>query len=344
MPAKKEIIEQEDISELLLPYRKLYLICDRLMPGTVPVLDTEGRALCFTDSFDAEVYAQRLEDAQARVFDPMGLTEQAMKWRFLGINKFMLCTETGHYDEHTRAELLGRHEKSFLNSEYNHLQIRLKLAWKYNRASRFKKKYAIQQIDYGEKAKLIEYELHSFMSHEMLFLLPLSISEKNSDFNRNTLIISPNAYSVLSMKGISPGSIGQVIYGGGMLRAVEKNVSLSNFKLISLIRKSDNLVFVPYFIDMRSFEKTLSGDDIVPILISFSDLLYEIESINEKKNESDKKVRPMIDPDGLSEYCMTLEKARIIGVTGQDTIPEHIRRLGGKHVRINITGGKKLWL
>ena len=337
MPAKKEIIEAEDYSALLAPYSKLYLICDRVFEEMIPALDSEGRAVCFTNDTDAAEYAQRIKDAQCRALEPAALANIAMSWRFLGIEKFLLFTAKDSFEEHTRAELLGHNEKCYLNDGYHFLRIRLRQARKYASAAKSDRKYCTEGVNYTEKVRLLEYQLHSYMNDELILLMPVKVGDEGFKMNENMLFPSWDASGILTKKGIY-SDFGQHIFGGK--KYLDPSPGSTPEKLIMYTLKDNNdTVYLPVFTDRKRLKMFYSNMPHVTWMITFNDLYHNLKNLSEKHGEG-LKLRGIINPDYM-EYSMSLEAAENILGTGQDNNkPKHLKNLSGKHTRINITGGK----
>ena len=331
LPQKEEAIVQDDIPGFISSCSKLYLICDSGLPGDIPALDSEGRAVIFTESTPAQEYVKHIKDGFARRTDPLAIAETALQWRRLGIERFILFTADGSLEEHTRAELLGHRDKSFLNAGYHYLRIRLRQARKY--ASTSKAKDAPEVSRLNEQVRLLEYELHSYMSHELLLLV--SVHFPDTDIDKDTLIVSWDAAGILKKNGIYRDA-GLSIYGGHKLH--ETSAKLPDKFGISCFVSKEDVHHVMFFTDRKLMEDFHRSDELITRLVSFNDLLEHIRSIT--KNESGQKWRAMINP-GFLQYSLTPEAAENIGRVGHDTnVPKIIQNVGGKHTRINITGGK----
>lgn len=333
LPQRDEKIEKEDISEFLSSYPKLYIICDMGLPGNIPALDSEGRAVIFTESADAQEYVKHIKDGSAILTYPYAITKSALEWRRLGIERFLLFTAKDRSEEHTRAELLGHRDKEYLNAKYHFLRIRLRQARKYAAAAKVRSKYAADKIALDERVRLLEYELHSFMSHEMLLLMPVTFPD--TDIDGDTLIVSWDASGILKKNGIYTDA-GLNIYGGHKLH--ETSAQLPEKFNVSCLIDKEKVHYLIFFTDRKHMEEFFQGKKPVTRLVSFNDMVAHMEFISE--NEKKESWRVLIDPNNM-EYSLSLEAAENIGKVGHDTnVPKMIQNVGGKHTRINITGGK----
>ncbi|SDA24479.1 hypothetical protein SAMN02910447_02532 [Ruminococcus sp. YE71] len=338
LPSRQDVVEDDEYSEILSPYPKLYLICDRGLGDHIPALDMEGRAVCFTDSRNASDYVQKVKDAESYAVDPTSLIRLVLDWRYLGIEKFLLFTDKGSFTEYSRAELLGYREKSWLNARYNHLRIRLIQARKYASAAKGNKKFAAADVNYDEVVRLLEYEFHSCINSELLVLIAVKYSKDECDIKPYTINPSWSASAILAGKFGIYRDMHNHIYGGSRLNPPYTDAMPDQFNIILMTKKVDGkeVLTLPAFTDCAQLDGMFHNCDYCVRIITFADLVGHCRTIL----SADKDVSLVINPHFLSLPLKPDAAESILGIGVDTDIPKHIRENSGKHTRINITGGK----